>query len=61
MPTNGLRRTLDRLRKALTPDRPDEQLLREFIAARDETAFARAQKALKTLKKKRCVMMPTSF
>jgi RNA polymerase sigma factor (sigma-70 family) len=40
MPTNGLRRTLDRLRKALTPDRPDEQLLREFIAARDETAFA---------------------
>jgi len=40
MATNGLRRTLDRLRKALTPDRPDEQLLSAFIASRDEAAFA---------------------
>jgi RNA polymerase sigma factor (sigma-70 family) len=40
MPVNGLRRTLDRLRKALTPERPDEELLRAFIAARDEAAFA---------------------
>lgn len=28
---------------------------------RNETAFAQAQKELKTLKKKRCVMMPTSL
>ena len=37
---NGLRRTLDRLRTALSPDLPDEHLLREFIGRRDETVFA---------------------
>jgi hypothetical protein len=40
MAMNGLRRTLDRLRKALAPEGPDEDSLRAFIALRDETAFA---------------------
>jgi len=41
MPTNGLRRTLDRLRQTLAPsDVPDEQLLQRFIADRNEIAFA---------------------
>src|ERR1700676_5128514 len=41
MPTNGLRRTLDRLRQALTPQvLTDEHLLQQFIAVRDENAFA---------------------
>src|SRR5262245_30217333 len=38
--SNGLRRTLDRLRIVLAPDLPDEQLLAHFIASRDEAAFA---------------------
>jgi RNA polymerase sigma factor (sigma-70 family) len=41
MPTNSLRKTLDRLRHALAPSElTDGQLLRRFIAERDETAFA---------------------
>jgi RNA polymerase sigma factor (sigma-70 family) len=40
MAINGLQRTLDRLRIVLAPDLPDEQLLKKFIAARDEIAFA---------------------
>jgi RNA polymerase sigma factor (sigma-70 family) len=41
MPTNGLRKTLDRLRHALAPSElTDGQLLKRFIAERDETAFA---------------------
>jgi len=41
MPTNALRRTLDRLRQTLAPsDVTDEQLLQRFIADRNETAFA---------------------
>src|SRR5437899_3230603 len=41
MPTNGLRRTLDRLRHTLAPsDLPDEELLQRFIADRNEIAFA---------------------
>jgi RNA polymerase sigma factor (sigma-70 family) len=37
---NGLRRTLDRLRTALSPELPDEHLLKEFISGGDETVFA---------------------
>src|ERR1700722_4694463 len=40
MAINGLQRTLDRLRIVLAPDLPDEQLLKKFIAARAEIAFA---------------------
>jgi RNA polymerase sigma factor (sigma-70 family) len=41
MASHGLRRTLDRLRQALTPQNlTDEVLLRQFIAVRDEAAFA---------------------
>jgi RNA polymerase sigma factor (sigma-70 family) len=40
MATHGLQRTLDRIRVSLAPDLPDELLLRAFIDARDETAFA---------------------
>src|SRR5438105_5020606 len=41
MATKGLQRTIERLRKVLTPsDLGDEHLLRRFVAGRDETAFA---------------------
>lgn len=37
---NALRRTIERLRVALGAERPDEQLLEQFIATRYEAAFA---------------------
>src|SRR5436309_1460977 len=41
MTTNGLRKTLDRLRQVLTADDlSDEQLLKPFVGERDEAAFA---------------------
>jgi RNA polymerase sigma factor (sigma-70 family) len=41
MPTNSMRRALDRLRQALAVNEvSDEQLLQQFIAGRDESAFA---------------------
>jgi len=41
MPTNGLRKTIDRLRHALAPsEMTDGQLLNRFLARRDESAFA---------------------
>src|SRR5207244_10108115 len=41
MTTNGLRKTLDRLRQVLTADDlSDEQLLKRFVGERDESAFA---------------------
>jgi hypothetical protein len=35
MATNGLQRTLDRLRIILAPDLPDEHLVKRFISSRD--------------------------
>jgi RNA polymerase sigma factor (sigma-70 family) len=40
MATSGLERALDRLRVVLAPELPDDELLRRFVASRDEAAFA---------------------
>jgi RNA polymerase sigma factor (sigma-70 family) len=42
MTTKGLRKTIEHLRQVLSPaEMTDEQLLKAFISARDETAFAK--------------------